>query len=80
MSQDGRVEPASLGRTTDSGETWRFIHQEEQMQSFSFVTRDGAHVLLEQTNDGIVAMRASHNGGPLYISDDGWTYRRLALP
>jgi hypothetical protein len=104
-------------RTTDGGETWRFIHQEEQMQSSSLVTRDGAHVLLEMTDDGIFAPRASHNGGPyqpatlfglpgpggvvgspiplggghgfitlaanddaLYVSDDGWSYRRLDHP
>jgi photosystem II stability/assembly factor-like uncharacterized protein len=105
--------------TVDGGETWRLIHPAERMQSFSFVTRDGAHVLMEQGNDGgIVARRASHNGGPyqpaklfglpgsgglsgppmplggghgfvaqaanepdaLYMSDDGWTYRRLDLP
>jgi hypothetical protein len=105
--------------TADGGGTWRLIHRGEQIQSFSFVTRDGSHVLMEQGDDGaIVAKRASRDGGPyrpatlfglpgsggltgppialgggqgfiarsasdldaLYISDDGWTYRRLALP
>jgi photosystem II stability/assembly factor-like uncharacterized protein len=105
--------------TVDGGETWRLIHPGERMQSFSFVTRDGAHVLMEQGTDGaIVAKRASHDGGPyqtaklsglpgsgglvgpptplgggqgfiaqatsdldaLYVSDDGWTFRRLDLP
>jgi photosystem II stability/assembly factor-like uncharacterized protein len=104
-------------RTTDGGETWQFIHQEEHMQGSSFVTRDGAHVLMEHANDGTLTTRASRNGGPyqpaklfglpgpggvvgsplplgrghgfialaanddaLYVSDDGWTYRRLDIP
>jgi len=104
--------------TVNGGETWRLIHDGERVESFSFVTRDGAHVLMEQTGDGVVARRASHNGAAyqparlfglpgsggltapptplgsgrgyiarsesdpdaLYVSDDGWTYRRLELP
>jgi hypothetical protein len=113
----GTDEP-QIYRTTDGGDTWRLIHQGEKIQSFAFVTRDGAHVLFEQDSDGVAIRRASHNGGPyrpavlfglpgsgsligaptslgdgrgylaqsamhpyeLYVSDDGWTYRRLAVP
>jgi hypothetical protein len=113
----GTDEPL-IYHTVDGGETWRLIEQGERIQPFSFVTRDGSHVLMVQGSSDIVATRASHNGAPyqpaklfglpgsggvtnpptplggghgyivqaasdldaLYVSDDGWTYRRLDLP